>query len=189
MSTALISSSRRPHRLVLWASALVLGAAVMTAQSAEAPQFSTDISIDEIMEAIVMPTADAIWKAVQVDLTAAGEVKTAPSSEEAWLALRHQAVTLASVTNLLMIPNLKIAKDPNSKKHGEGELPPVEIGKLHKAQMAAFAGHAKALHATAMKAIAAIDKRDLDGISDVGGEMDAVCEACHTQFWYPNQGK
>ena len=189
MSTPLKSSSRRPHGLVLWISAVLFGSAVVTAQSAEAPQFSTDISIDEIMEAIVMPTADAIWTAVQVDLTDKGEVKTAPGSDEAWLALRHQAVTLASVTNLLMIPNLKIAKNPASKDHGEGELPPVEIAKLHKANMKAFAAHAQALHATAMHAIAAIDKRDLDGISDVGGEMDAVCEACHTQFWYPNQGK
>ncbi len=189
MSKPMFSSPRRQQGLMLCASALVFGAMAMTAQSAEAPQFSTDISIDEIMEAIVMPTADAIWKAVQVDLTAKGEVKTAPASEEAWLALRHQAVTLASVTNLLMIPNLKIAKNPNSKEHGEGELPPVEMAKLRKAHLPEFAAHAKALHATAMNAIAAIDKRDLDGISDVGGEMDAVCEACHTQFWYPNQGK
>jgi len=189
MSRQLNTSPRRLHGLTVLASALLFGTVVMTAQSAEAPQFSNDISIDEMMEAIVMPTADAIWKAVQVDLTEKGEVKTAPTTDEAWLALRHQAVTLASVTNLLMIPGLKVNKNPASTKHGEGELSPVEITKLHKAQMPAFAAHAKALHAVAMNVIAAIDKRDLDGISDAGGEMDAVCEACHTQFWYPNQGK
>ncbi len=188
MTKALIPSIRR-HGVALMATALVFAGAVMTAQSAEAPQFSTDISVDEMMEAIVMPTADAIWKAVSVDLTDKGEVKTAPATDEAWLALRHQAVTLASVTNLLMIPSLKVNKDPASKKHGDGELSPAEMTKLHKSQMAAFAAHAQALHTSAMRAIAAIDKRDADALSDVGGEMDGICEGCHTQFWYPNQGK
>jgi hypothetical protein len=157
--------------------------------AAAGPAFNTDISIDEIMEAVIMPTTDSIWKATQVDLTPQGEKVTAPTKDEEWLALRHQAVTLAVATNLLMIPQLKINKDPESTKHADGELPPVEIGKIRNANLAAFAAHAQNLHNAAMKAIEAIDKKDVEAISNIGGDLDAICEACHMQFWYPNQGK
>ncbi|HTQ99187.1 MAG TPA: hypothetical protein VMH83_04320 [Candidatus Acidoferrum sp.] len=180
----------RRSRLALLGSVLVLGGTVMTAQSAEAPPpFKKDLSIDELMEAIVMPSADAIWKSTQVDVTPQGEKSSAPTNDAEWLALRHQAVSLVAVTELLLIPNLKVAKDPKSTKHNEGELSPVEITKIYKAAIPAFQAHATALHALALKALAAIDKRDLDAISEVGGDLDAECEACHLQFWYPNQAK
>ncbi len=40
-----------------------------------------------------------------------------------------------------------------------------------------------------MEALRAIDARKLDGISDAGGTIDAACEGCHLQFWYPNEKK
>lgn len=188
MANHLIPTPRRKSRILMLASAVVLAGSFMAAQSAEAPQFNKDISVDEIMEAIVMPTADALWKAVQVDVTAKGEVSTAPKNDEEWLALRHQAVTLAAVTNLLMIPTLNVSKTPTSTAHGEGELSKVDMEKVHKSKMAAFAAFAQVLHATAMHAIQVIDKRDTMGLSDVGGDIDAACESCHLVFWYPNQG-
>ena len=52
---------------------------------------------------------------------------------------------------------------------------------------AAFVAHAHVLHEAAMEALRAIDARKLDAISDAGGTIDAACEGCHLQFWYPNQ--
>lgn len=174
------------RRFGLAASALVFTAAFMNAQSAEAPQYNTDISIAEVMAATIMPATDALWNAIQLDVVDGKEKLTGPATDDAWLALRNQAVTLASVTNLLMIPEMKISKDPTSKEHGEGELSPAEMTKLRNENLKAFNVHAQNLHNLAMKLIQAIDKKDLKTISDAGGDLDDVCKACHQQFWYPN---
>lgn len=179
--------------------AVLAGAALLSACSQQAPQqnagtgpapaytppFTTDITLSDIMEGIVMPGADSLWMAVQVDVTADGEKYTVPGTDAAWLSLRHEAIKLAAVTNLLMIPDLKISRKPDTE-HGEGELSPAEMAKLRAADLPGFAAHAKNLHDVALKAIEAIDKRDAEALSNVGGDMDAVCEACHKQFWYPN---
>lgn len=164
---------------------LVLVGAVFPVQSAEAPQFNTDLTLSNIMGFIVMPAADALWKAVQVDVSADGAKNIEPQSEEEWLELRHEAMTLAGATNLLLVPGLNVTTPPESDEHAPGELSPAAIAKLRKENLAAWAAHAQVLHQTALQAIEAIDKRDVTGISDIGGDIDAACESCHLQFWYP----
>ena len=51
-------------------------------------------------------------------------------------------------------------------------------------QVAAFA---VALRMTGLQALEAIDAHDARALLRVGGSLDAVCEACHLRFWYPNQ--
>jgi hypothetical protein len=38
-----------------------------------------------------------------------------------------------------------------------------------------------------MQAVAAVDARNIDQASEVGGAIDEECEWCHLQFWYPEQ--
>jgi len=147
------------------------------------PQFS----IEEIMESIVMPAAQAIWDAVAVDVTEKGTIEKKPQTEEDWEKLRWQAVTLVEATNLVVIPGRKAAH-PGAKSENPGaELEPEQIQELLDKQRPAFIAHAHVLHEAAMEALRAIDARNIDGISDAGGTIDAACESCHLQFWYPNQ--
>ena len=164
---------------------LALAGVVLPAQSAEAPAFNTDLTLSNIMEFIVMPAADALWKAVSVDVSAEGSKNVVPETEEQWLELRHEAMTLAGATNLLLVPGLNIDTPPESDEHPDGELSPKAIAKLRQENLAAWAAHAKVLHETALHAIEAIDKRDATAVSDIGGDLDAACESCHLQFWYP----
>src|SRR5690606_32051043 len=62
--------------------AALIGLAAMEANSAEVPDFTTDISVDDIMAAIVMPSADILWTAVTVESTTEGIVETVPETEE-----------------------------------------------------------------------------------------------------------
>ena len=43
-----------------------------------------EISIAEIMESMVMPTAQVVWDAVGVSVGAEGTVETKPETDEAW---------------------------------------------------------------------------------------------------------
>jgi hypothetical protein len=157
------------------------------AGGAEAPAapFSHDISLSEIMESIVMPSADVVWNAVVYKVTANGEEKDVPQTDEDWAKLRWSAVNLAAATNLLMVPGTPVANPQRSAETPQGELSPDQIAALQKDNWAAWVAHAEVLHEAALATIRVIDARDVDGITDAGGELDAACESCHLQFWYP----
>jgi hypothetical protein len=36
-----------------------------------------------------------------------------------------------------------------------------------------------------LQALEAIDAKDAKRLLDVGGDIDAACEACHLVYWYP----
>jgi hypothetical protein len=165
------------------AAAALMWAGTLGAQSIS---FDTDISIDELMEAVVMPQADVIWNAAQFSSTEEGEKMIGPGTDEEWLALRHSAVTLAEAANSLMVPG-RPAAAPGATAN-PGELAPAEIEALIGSQHDAWNGFAHALHVIAMQTVEAVDARDVDKIFlDVGGRLDEACESCHLVFWYPEQ--
>jgi len=174
--------------------ATALGIAVGLAQAQTRPMqpdkdgYIPDITVDEIMASVVMPSAQIVWDAVGVDVSEKGQVEKKPETEEQWAALRAAAVTLAEATNSLVVPGRhaapasKPASDPSS-----GELSAAAIEELLTKQRPAWVAHAQVLHVAAMQAVAAIDARSLDAISEAGGTIDEACEGCHLQFWYPDQ--
>jgi hypothetical protein len=149
--------------------------------------FIPDITIIEIMESIVMPSAQAIWDAVGVDVTAQGSIEKKPETDEQWAALRAAAVTLAEATNSLVVPGRHAAPPGTKSENPDAELEPAAIDALLKKDRPAWVAHTAVLHATAIQAIGAIDARNIDQISEVGGAIDEACEGCHLQFWYPEQ--
>jgi hypothetical protein len=148
-----------------WPPLLAVGCVALGASSASAADdtasgFMPDITIAEIMESIVMPSAQLLWDA---------------------------AVSLAEATNSLVIPGRHAAPPGTESENPESELAPAAIEALLAKDRPAWVAHAAVLHATAMQAISAVDARDLDKISEVGGAIDEACESCHLQFWYPDQ--
>ena len=175
--------------LPLLAAGCGLCAASVSSSAAEPDKtgFMPDITIIEIMESIVMPSAQTIWDAVGVDVTAQGQIEKKPETDEQWAALRAAAVTLAEATNSLVVPGRHAAPPGTKSESPEAELEPAQIEALLAKDKPAWVAHAAVLHATAMQAIGAIDARDINAISEVGGAIDEACESCHLQFWYPNQ--
>jgi cytochrome c556 len=153
----------------------------------DAQGFIPQFSILEIMESIVMPAAQTIWDSVGVDLTEKGTIEKGPVTDEDWARLRWSAVTLAESANLLIVPGRRVAPAGTKSENPDSELEPEQMQALIAKNRTAFVAHAHVLHEAAMQALRAIDARKLDGISDAGGTLDAACEGCHLQFWYPNQ--
>jgi len=108
-----------------------------------------------------------------------------PETDEDWLALHNSATNLAAATNLLLIPGLPIAPAGADQQAPAGELGPKAIEQLRHANPEAWSAHALRLHNVAIQALKAIDERNVDALSEAGGEIDAACEGCHLQFWYP----
>ncbi len=74
---------------------------------------------------------------------------------------------------------------PPGTKAAEGELSPAEIDQHIDANRGALIGFAKALRATAQKALTAIDKKDVQGLFEAGSDIDEACEACHVILLVP----
>jgi cytochrome c556 len=173
--------------IVVCASAVVALATGAHLYAQAAGEFLPKITVVEIMDAMVMPNAQIVWDAVSYDVSDKGEKVTGPKTDEDWQKVRWAAVTLAEAANNLIVPG-RAVNHPGVKP-GEGELAPEQIQKLIAANRGAWVGHAKALYETVAEAIKAIDAKDIEKVSDAGGNIDAACEGCHLQFWYPEQNK
>ncbi|HEY8521640.1 MAG TPA: hypothetical protein VIN61_16330 [Gammaproteobacteria bacterium] len=176
------TSRRRTAAWIAGAAAgpLALLGVVAGSNAQSGDEFRPEATIVDIMAGMVMPFAQVVWDAVVYDEPIHG-----PETEEGWQQARNAALALAESANLLIIPGREVAGP--DKEAAPGELSPEEIQALITKNRDAWVGHAHALHAIAMQAVEAIDARDVMKLSDVSGSLDAVCEGCHVQFWYPNQ--
>jgi hypothetical protein len=170
--------ARRITLTAAGAVAVLGGVVVSNAQNAQ--DYLPQATIDEVMNAMIMPFASVVWEAVVYEDTIKG-----PATDEGWQQARNAAVALAESANVLMIPDRPVAAA--DKVAGEGELSPQEIGVLIATSRGAWIGYSRSLHEVATQTIQAIDARDPQKLADLGGTMDAICQACHKQFWYPSQ--
>lgn len=141
-------------------------------------------TIRDLMESTVDPAADGVWDSVSTIVDAKGATRHEPRSTEEWRAVRHHAMTLAESMNLLMIDGRHAA--PQGTKAGLGELSPQQIDARVAANREEFATFARAVQDEALKAVAAIDRKDAQALTHIGGDLDARCESCHVTFWYPD---
>jgi hypothetical protein len=145
--------------------------------------FQPTATIQELMISVIDPNVDPIWNSIQTISTAAGIEEKKPVSDEEWLVLKHHAIALREVSNLLVIEDRKVANSSTSTV--AAELSPFEIAKLIASNRPAFIQNAHDLHDAVTLAIDAIDTKDVAALEAAGGIIDAACEKCHAQFWYP----
>ena len=176
------------------ASALALAAGTeddaaqpLPAQSDPGEDYKLTTTLADVMESIVEPSADVLWNAVGVTVTQAGTEETAPETDEDWAHVRWSAVTLAEATNALIIPGRSIDAPDTKPEDPSSELNPAQIKARVDANRPVWVAFAHGLHAAAMQAVRAIDAKDVTALTDAGGAIDAACESCHLQFWYPPQ--
>ena len=144
-------------------------------------------SIQELMLNVVDPSADELWDSVSEHFTAAGSVRREPKTDADWATLRRHAIILQEAPNLLVAKDRPVAVK-GGKVADEGSPGILTTGQIQKAiagDPARFAAAARKLQDTAGKMLLAIDRKDVAAVELVGSEIDAACEGCHTQYWYP----
>jgi cytochrome c556 len=146
-------------------------------------------TLQDLMAGQIMPAADALWGATGSTSDETGVHDNAPKTDDDWKKLRRSAVTLIEACNLMLSERRKIAPvelpaDPTSNSLGSRD-----IDQLLDTNWAGFTGFVVAMRNVGETMLKAIDERNLDAISDAGGTLDEVCEACHKVFWYPEPKK
>jgi hypothetical protein len=177
---------------VLIAAALLVACnrstSVVVAPAASSP-LKVSASVQELMEAIVDPSADAVWDSVGTTLTQKGAINHQPHTPEEWKQVRLHAIALIEATNLLMMDGRHLVRE-GGKIADEGEqgvLTTVAAEQVYQNEHATFVQFASALNAAAAQMLTAIDGQQPEAMLSAGEVMDEVCESCHMKFWYPNQ--
>jgi hypothetical protein len=155
---------------------------------ADPAPFAIKATFQELMDAEMDGPSEKIWKAVRIVNDESGTHQKTPSTSAEWQELRRQAIRLAETSNLLMIPGRPVA-GPNVKTTVKS-LEPLDVAAIQKrlaANPAALAAFAQSARTVALQLVDAVDQRDVQKFSDLGGSLDEVCEACHKTFWYPDQ--
>jgi hypothetical protein len=116
--------------------------------------------VKQLMQGIVDPSADGVWDSVATIFTKDGTEERRPRTDKEWAAVRGHAMTLAESGNLMMMPG-------RAKDGGD------------------WMKFAQELVDTSAVALRAAEAKDVDGLLNVGGEIDEVCEHCHKKYW-PN---
>jgi hypothetical protein len=177
--------------LLLVAAAVLVTAAVAVPLARRAvppaPALAPVATIQEIMEGIVVPTSTAIFESVGTISTAAGTVDKAPSTPQDWEALERHAYLLVEAAGLLGIHPRRVERpsvEPEPGGESSPEVPPAEIEARIMKDPAAWQRHLDELRVVALRAQKAAHDRSVDGLFEVGGDMDLVCERCHQAYWY-----
>jgi hypothetical protein len=138
----------------------------------------------EVMKSIVEPNADFIWDSVATTITAKGEERKEPRTDDEWDEEHQHAIALVEATNLLLVPNRHVAKPDEKADNPEYERDPKEVEAMLAADRATFLRHVGALREAALTMLKAVEAKNVQGIDDTGGVLDKACEDCHMTYWY-----
>lgn len=176
-SLVLISACQKPAETT----------AAAPAPSPPPPEYVPTATVKDLMQSVVDPNADVVWLAVTTVQSAKGTDETRPKNDEEWTKVRHGAIALTEASNLLLVPGRHVAR-PGEKSETPGvELEPSEMETLINKDPAAWRKRAHGLHEAGLAALQAIDAKDADKLFEVGEQIERACEACHSQYWYPNE--
>jgi hypothetical protein len=164
-------------------------AAAAALRPAAGSPYKLNNSIQDIMEGIIAPNADVLFDAVATDITAQGVNEKRPRTDDDWEKVEAAAIALVEGPNLIKMPGRRAAR-PGEKTKSEGpdapELTPEEIQAKINADRGKFLRYANDLQDTAIKALDIVRKKDAEGLFNIGEDIDQACEACHLEYWYPN---
>ncbi len=159
-----------------------------------APQFwggdmKPVVSVKELMRDVLDPLSDNIFLAVASEVTAKGTVDHMPKTDEDWAKVRTGAVGLAEASYLLKVPRpfAPAGDENNSTGPDAPELSPAQIKAKLEKDPVLWQAKIEALRNVGLEVMEIVKKKDTKALFDAGEDLDAACENCHLEFWYPGQ--
>jgi len=143
-----------------------------------------------LMKDVVAPQADRLWDVGNRGVNDDGEPDGSNLSAQDWEKLADAAGKMKAAATGMSTAREIIAAPPGVKIGEEGTpgaATAQQIQQFIAKDPRGFARHAAELADISEVYIQAAAGRDAVKLQDAAGRMDAVCEACHMQFWYPEQ--
>lgn len=126
-----------------------------------AARFRTVATVEQLMDGVMAPSAEFVFKSVGSIFSAEGEKIIQPANDEEWEEVRNRALAVAEAGNLLLIDGR--AKDQEDWIKFVNELMDRAVG-----------------------AATAAERKDPDELFEAGGQIYETCTACHTKYIKPS---
>jgi len=131
------------------------------------PSFTMSATIEDLMEAIVEPSAATLFEIGGKLSTAAGVETIVPRDDEEWAQATHKAMAVAEVANMLK------SLEPHAKE-GDGVDTRVKEPE--------FAKNAQAMFDAAMDVRKGTDAKNPEVVFEAGGRLYEACANCHAKY-------
>jgi cytochrome c556 len=149
------------------------------------------VSVKELMRDMIDPIADNIFDSIAIVDTPRGTVARVPKTDEDWDKIRIGAVTLAEGAYLLKVQRpFAPAGDDRTKSPVAGEeLSPAQVKAKVEKDPVLWNAKIEALRNVGLEVMEIVRRKNADELWDASDNLDAACESCHVQFWYPGEGQ
>jgi hypothetical protein len=172
-------------RLVLKRALLGLGAAFVLIAAAQAS--GGPAVVYTVMKDVVAPQADRLWDVGNRGMNDDGEPDASQLSAQDWEKLADAAGKMQAAANSLAITDGLTIVPPGVKIGEDGGATAEQVQQYIARDPAGFARHARELADVSAGYLQAAATRDAVKLAAAAERMDVVCEACHAQYWYPEQ--
>jgi hypothetical protein len=147
------------------------------------------VSVKELMRDLIDPASDYVFDAVGTVIDKKRRVERIPKTDADWDRIRMGAVTLAEGVYLLKIP--RPFAPPGDENNSTGpepeELSPAQIKAKLEKDPVLWNAKIEALRNVGLEVLEIVKRRNVDELWDASDNLDAACENCHLEFWYPGE--
>ncbi|MBT2135054.1 cytochrome c [Croceibacterium sp. LX-88] len=163
---------------------LVASAALAFVAATALAQDPTITNVRIAMTQNVNPSMLAIWEITNNAMDENGGLDAAQMDEAKFDNLAYSAGRLAEAGRTMATWQSPVAAGPNNRTVSEDQVSMDHVQHQLDADPAGFRAKAVAFAEHSEKLVAAAKARDVAATGTLVSEMDAVCEACHAQYWY-----
>ena len=178
----------RISRIAVGAGLVALLAACQQQGGSEMP--AQPVNLHEQMKNVVSVQAQVLWdisnRLLLTDGPATADLIPAADWDKMGVAAARMGEAARAIGNAKKL----VVVQPGVKIDDEGDpgaWSGAQVQRAIDADPAQFKAHAQRLQESAATFTAAVKAHDAAKLSQVAGELDEVCEACHKQFWYPDE--
>jgi cytochrome c556 len=147
-------------------------------------------NLHDLMKTIVAPQTQVVWDIGNKAMDDEGNPDASKLKPADWAKIAAAAGKVKQASQTLARADKIMAAGPGQKIDGEGNADAFgakDVQKVLDANPKVFRAFAQQLAVSMDGVIASTQTKDAKKLADVSGGLDEVCEACHKQFWYPNQ--
>lgn len=166
-------------------SVFVLAGALAFLGAGALAQPASSLDVRGTMQDRVNPAMLAIWEVGNNALNEDGGIDPALMDDAKWGQIADAAGQLAAASQAMAAAGGFAAAAPGNTEVGEGEITMAAVQQHVDADPAGVRQMAAALADHAQRIAAAARAHDAQTAGDLIAETDAVCESCHSRYWYP----
>jgi hypothetical protein len=144
----------------------------------------------QAMKSIIAVQTQTVWDIGNQAQNDKGDPDPKKLKDADWVHLIQASQQVRQAAQALARSTQLIVANPGQKIDGEGNpgaFSAQQVQATIDANPQAFRAFAQVLAQSMEQISAAARTKDGAKLLDLSGQVDQICEQCHTQFWYPNQ--